>query len=85
MSEICNGIDEPVKIMGYADDSTTLTSHRHVRTSENRIQEAIHQITKWADNTGFQISIEKTKSTLFTRKKYQTVNIPTVKIWMKGD
>jgi predicted ATP-grasp superfamily ATP-dependent carboligase len=58
MSEICDGIhQEPVKIIGYADDWMILTSHKHVRTSENLIQKAMHQITKWADNTGFQISI----------------------------
>jgi hypothetical protein len=55
MSEICNGKEEPVKIMGYANDWMILASHKHVKTSEKRIQKALHQITKWADNTGFQI------------------------------
>jgi hypothetical protein len=59
MSEKRNGIEEPVKIMVYADDWMILTSHKYVRTSENRILKALHQITKWADNTGFQISTEK--------------------------
>jgi hypothetical protein len=45
----------------------------------------MHQITKWADNTGFQISIEKTKSILISRKNYQTVNKPTINIWIKGE
>jgi hypothetical protein len=45
----------------------------------------MHQINKWADNTGFQISIEKTKSILFSRKNYLTVNRPTINIWMKGE
>jgi hypothetical protein len=80
-----NGIEEPVKIMGYADDWMILTSHKHVRTSENRIQKALHQITKSADNTGFQISTEKTKSKPFSRKMYQSANRPTLNIWMKGE
>jgi hypothetical protein len=45
----------------------------------------MHQITKWTDNTGFQIFIEKTKSILFSRKNYQTVNRPTINIWIKGE
>jgi hypothetical protein len=42
MSEICDGIREPVKIIFYADDWMILTSHKHVRTCENRIQKAMH-------------------------------------------
>jgi hypothetical protein len=33
MSEICDGIQEPVKIIEYADDWMIFTSHKHVRTS----------------------------------------------------
>jgi hypothetical protein len=51
-----------------------LTSHKHARTSENRIQKAIPKIIKWVDNIGFQISIEKTKSMLFSRKNYKLAN-----------
>jgi hypothetical protein len=53
MSEICDGIQEPVKIIEYGNDWMILTSHKHVRTSENRIQKgkAMHRITKWAYNT----------------------------------
>jgi hypothetical protein len=40
--------------MEHADDSMILTSHKHVRTSENRIQILLYQMTKWADNAGFQ-------------------------------
>jgi hypothetical protein len=43
----------------------------------------MHQITKWADNTDFEISIEKTKSILFGRMNYLTVNRPTINIWVK--
>jgi hypothetical protein len=70
--------------MGFADDWMILTSHKHVRRSENRIQKALNQITKWADNTCFQISTEKTKSILFIRKRYQSANRPTINIWIKG-
>jgi hypothetical protein len=42
-------------------------------------------MTKWTDNTGFQISIEKTKSMLFSRKNYKSANRPTIILWMKGE
>jgi hypothetical protein len=83
MSEICDGIQVPVNIIGY--DWMILSSHKYVRTIENRIQKAMHPITKWADRTGFQISIEKTKSILFSRKNYVAVNRPTINIWIKGE
>jgi hypothetical protein len=35
------------------------TSHKHVRTCENRIQKAMHQIIKWADDTGCLKKIPK--------------------------
>jgi hypothetical protein len=55
MSEKCDWIQESVKIIGYADDWMVLTSHKHVRTSEDGIQTAMHQINKWADNTSSHI------------------------------
>jgi hypothetical protein len=85
ISEICDGIQEPVKIIGNADKWMILTSHKHVRSSENQIQKAMHQTSKWVENTGFQISIKKTKSILFSRKNYLTVNRPTINIGMKRE
>jgi hypothetical protein len=62
-----------------------LTSHKHERICEIRIQKAIQQITKWTDDTEFQIFIEKTKSILFSQKNYQIANRPKVNLWIKGD
>jgi hypothetical protein len=39
-------MSEIVKILGYADDWMILISHKHARTSENRIQKTIDEITK---------------------------------------
>jgi hypothetical protein len=60
-------------------------SHKHERICEIRLQKAIQHISKWGDETRSQISIEKTKSILFSRKNYQIVNTPTMNIWIKGE
>jgi hypothetical protein len=83
MSEICDGIQKPVKIVGYVGDWMILTSNKYDRTCELPIQKAMQQITKWADDTGFQKYIEKTKSILFSRKNYQIANRPKIIIWIK--
>jgi Reverse transcriptase (RNA-dependent DNA polymerase) len=85
MSETYDGIQEPVKIIGYADDWMIFTSHKDVRTCETRMQKAMQQIIKWTNDTGFQISIEKTKSNLFSRKNYEIINRPKINIWIKEE
>jgi hypothetical protein len=37
-------------------------THKHERVSLVKQQKAMEKIVRWADNTGFQISIEKNKS-----------------------
>jgi hypothetical protein len=69
MVEITHGIEEPIKIIGYADDWIIHTTHKHERVYVAKLQKAMDKIVKWADNTGFQISIEKTKAIMFSRKK----------------
>jgi hypothetical protein len=69
MAEITHGIEEPIKIIGYADDWIIQTTHKHERVSVVKLQIAMDKIVKWADDTGFQISIEKTKAIMmFSRK-----------------
>jgi hypothetical protein len=61
MAEITHGIEEPIKIVGYADDWIIHTTHKHDRASVVKLK-AMDKIVKWADDTGFQIPIEKKKS-----------------------
>jgi hypothetical protein len=69
MAEITHGIEEPIKIIGYADDWIIHTTHKHERVSVVKLQKFTDKIVKWADDTGFQILIEKTKAIMFSRKK----------------
>jgi hypothetical protein len=41
------------------------------------------KIVRWADNTGFQISIEKTKAIMFSRKNTAIASRPRLDIWIK--
>jgi hypothetical protein len=71
MAMITHGIVEPIKIIGYADDWIIHTTHKHERVSVLKLQKAMDKIVKWAANTGFQISIEKTKAIIQPQKKLQ--------------
>jgi hypothetical protein len=42
------------------------------------------KIVRWADNTGFQISIEKTKAIMVSRKNTAIASRPTLGIWIQG-
>jgi hypothetical protein len=42
------------------------------------------KIVKEADDTGFQISIEKTKAIMFSRKNTTIASRPRLDIWIKG-
>jgi hypothetical protein len=61
-ADITHGIEEPIKIISYADDWIIHTTHKHERVSVVKLQKAMDKIVKWAEDTGFQISIEKTKA-----------------------
>jgi hypothetical protein len=61
-ADITHGIEEPIKIISYADDWIIHTTHKHKRLSVVKLQKAMDKIVKWAEDTGFQISIEKTKA-----------------------
>jgi hypothetical protein len=77
MAEITHGIEEPIKIIGYADDWILIhTFHKHERVSVIILQKAMDNIVKWADDTGFQISIEKTKAIMFSRKNTAIASRP---------
>jgi hypothetical protein len=78
MVEITHGIEEPIKIIGYADDWIIHTTHKDERVSVVKLQKAMNEIVKWADDTGFQISIEKSRinSAIASRSR--------LNIWIRG-
>jgi hypothetical protein len=76
MAEITHGIEEPIKIVGYADDWIIHTTHKHDRASVVKLK-AMDKIVKWADDTGFQISIEKTKAIIQPQKYCKSLQTKT--------
>jgi hypothetical protein len=51
MAEIKHGIEEPIKIIGYAHDWIIHTTHKHERVSVVKLQKAMDKIVRWVDNT----------------------------------
>jgi hypothetical protein len=66
MTDICKGMEEPTKMIGYVDDWIIYTSHKLPRVAEARLKKA-------ADNeNGFRISAKKTKSMFIHRRSRVT-------------
>jgi hypothetical protein len=83
MAKICDKIEEPTNILGYADDWVLYTSRRTPRISENELQISTNKIVKWANETGFTISAEKMITLLVHRRKPRVQSRPNLKIWMR--
>jgi hypothetical protein len=49
--------------------------------TENELQRLAKKIMKWANETGFTISDEKTKTLLVYRRRPRVQSRPTLKIW----
>jgi hypothetical protein len=69
MTDIVKDIKEPTQIMGYADDWVVSTSNKAPLLTENRLKKATDSISKWAEENGFEISTEKTKTMLIHRRR----------------
>jgi hypothetical protein len=46
IAEVTNSIEEPIKIIGYADDWMVHTTHQHQRVATIQIQKAMNIIIK---------------------------------------
>lgn len=60
--------EKSVKYLVYADDLVIFNSSKNPKVSAKRIQKTINKLKRTADEIGFTISEEKTKSIVFTRK-----------------
>jgi hypothetical protein len=69
MSDIVKDIKEPTQIMGYADDWLVITSKKAPLLAENRLKKTTDSISKWAEENGFEISTEQTKTMLIHRRR----------------
>ena len=74
--------NDRVICVGYADDGSLLLSHDNLPYLFMRMNEALGRCQKWAEEFGLDISPDKTKYMLFTRKtKY---NVPLSGLKLKG-
>jgi hypothetical protein len=56
------------------------TTDQHQREALIRIQKAMNRIIKWAEDTRFKLSMEKTKAIMFSRKKIPITTRPRMNI-----
>jgi hypothetical protein len=60
LEDIVKQVQEPMEIVGYADDSALYTSDQDMETAQTNIQSALNNLSKWTRRKGFTISLEKT-------------------------
>jgi hypothetical protein len=71
MAGITDGIEEPIKIIGYADDWIVHTTHQHQRVAAIRIQKAMNRIIKWEEGTVFKYRRRKPKLSCSAEENFQ--------------
>jgi hypothetical protein len=59
LADIAKQVQDPVEIVGYADDWTIHTSDQDMGTAQTNIQSALNNLLKWTRRKGFRISLEK--------------------------
>ena len=74
--------NDKVICVGYADDGSLLLSHDNLSYLYLKLNEALAKCQKWAEEFGLDISPEKTKYMLFTKKK--KYRIPPSGLTLKG-
>jgi hypothetical protein len=84
MTDICKGMEEPTKMMGYADDWIIYISHKLPRVAEARFKKAADKVIKWSNVNGFRISAEKTKSMFIHRWNRVLGRTPRIRIWINN-
>jgi putative SOS response-associated peptidase YedK len=73
MANICEKIEEPTKILGYANTLNGWMAE---------LQRLTYKLVKLARETGLTISAEKTKTLLVHRRRPRVLLRPSLKIWM---
>ena len=69
INEVFIGLDRSIKVALFADDGAMWKSGRNVNFVVNKMQQAVDDVQKWALEWGLRISVEKTKTVFFTRRK----------------
>jgi hypothetical protein len=67
--DILKQVQEPVEIVGYADDWAIYTSDQDMETAQTNTQSALNNLPKWTRRKGVTISLEKTIAMHICRKR----------------
>jgi Reverse transcriptase (RNA-dependent DNA polymerase) len=67
------------KMIGYADDWVVYSASDSPHTANENVQTVIHRIDEWTSKNGFNISTNKTKSLMISRRAKDT-NEPEIQI-----
>jgi hypothetical protein len=59
LADIAKQVEEPVEIVGYADDCAIHTSDQDMETAQTNVQSAINNLSDWTRRKGFRISLER--------------------------
>ena len=69
INDIFKEVENFVDVALFADDGTLWKRGRNVDFVVNKIQQAVDVVDKWSIRWGFRISIDKSKTMFFSRKK----------------
>jgi hypothetical protein len=84
MTDICKGMEEPTKMVRYAEDWIIYTSHILPRVAEARLKKAADKVIKWTNEYGFRISAEKTKWMFMHRINQVLGRTLRIRIWINN-
>jgi hypothetical protein len=79
-------MEEPPKMIGYAEDWIIYTSHKLPRVIEARLKKTADKVIECTNENGFRISAEKTKL-MFIHKIDQflvRIRTPRIRIWFNN-
>ena len=76
INDVFKNIERSINVALFADDGAMWKRGRNVNHVVGKMQPAVDVVQKWALELGFRISIDKTKTIFFSRKKItQELNI----------
>jgi len=71
INDIVKTIETPVTANLFADDLNILCRSINLNTVQFLLQNSANNITNWLNETGFNISCQKSQSIIFTKKRKQ--------------
>ena len=78
IDDIFHNKQKQVSTAKYADDATIWTSSRNIKTATKRIQAALNNLQKWAQQWGFIINTDKTVGVTFRPSRARQLSDPNI-------